>query len=112
MCRIALAAFIKSLLFHKPVKLLGGKGELRHTFVAATYVAVTFYPFFILADGIVLRVAGQALPASAYAGAQRVYLAALLGKIHEVSNGKAYVALGITRTLVLSVVLAVVLLLA
>jgi hypothetical protein len=90
-----------ALIYHKPLQLAGGRGTFRHALISAIYVAVTFLPFIVLADGLLGRLADRPLPTAAYSAPQLVYLANLLGKIHELSYQKVFALLsGVTVALI------------
>lgn len=101
---------ISSLMCHKPLRLAGGRGMFRQTCLSFTYVAVTFLPFIVLAEGIYLRVTHNPLPRSWYTGPQLIYSSPLLARVHEISYGKALAVIASVAVALLIAVVAVVLL--
>ncbi|MGF1458737.1 MAG: hypothetical protein ACFBSG_06895 [Leptolyngbyaceae cyanobacterium] len=49
---LLLAGVINTPFFHYPLRWIGGKGEFKHSLVAAIYVTVTFFPIVIIFEGI------------------------------------------------------------
>ena len=89
--------FIASLVYHKPLRLAGGQGKFCHTWLATTYVSVSFLPFIVLAEGVCLRFFHTRLATSTSTGLEAVYLATLLAKLHEITYRKALgIVAGIT----------------
>lgn len=95
-CRFSKYAFLLATIAHGLMRILHGKGSLRHAFLAAAYVTLIFYPVHIAIVSISSRVTASTalsetisemfMPSTNW---EAYYLVVLLAFIYKVSGWKA-----------------------